>query len=275
MSRKEKLLLDLNLSNQRGIEIGPLDKPMILKNESNIIYVDYSNTQLLQKKYSNDNSVDINKIQDIDIILSEKSLIDCFDPESIDYALASHVIEHIPDFIGLLKDVFRILHIGGVICLAVPDHRYTFDVFRRQTYFEDLEYAYERKATRPSLEQVLDHAKNVVEFDLGLAWTNYQQALKSAKLKHPPSNVPILINRYKAGEYLDVHCWIFTPRSFLQLSKEIFEQFSMPMGLRRFITTQPMSNEFFIQFEKLSGFQHWNTHWPKDIPCNQNYSFKN
>ena len=265
LDRKESLLFELDLPNLQGVEIGPLDKPIVLRNESNIQYADHTDVKSLRKKYSSDKSVNVDMIPDIDIVLSRKMLVDYLGQGSVDYVVASHVIEHAPDFVRFIEDAYNVLRVGGVLCLAIPDHRYTFDVFRRPTFFEDVAVAYDTRATRPSLDQILDHAKNVVEFDLGLAWQDYRHALQLARLKHPRSNIPHLMEKYKTGEYLDAHCWIFTPWSFLELTKKVCEQYKLPMSLRRFIPTQPMKNEFFVQLEKSSSFQEWESRWSKDV----------
>ena len=257
------LLLGLNLPNLRGVEIGPLDKPIVSRGESSIFYADHADTDSLWKKYSNDPSVNVDAIPDIDIVLSGKTLADHLGCGSVDYIVASHAIEHAPDFVAFLKDAHDVLKVQGVLCLAVPDHRYTFDVFRRPSFLEDVEAAQESRATRPSLDQVLDHAKNVVDFDLGLAWKDYRRALQSARLKHPRSNIPRLVEKHQSGEYMDVHCWVFTPWSFLGLTKKVCEQYDLPMGLRRFVPTRPMKNEFLVQLEKLPDFQDWDERWPE------------
>ena len=273
LSRKEKILFGLNLSNLMGVEIGPLDKPIVLRSESNILYADHADVEALRKKYSSDKSVNIDLIPDIDIVLSEKMLVDYIDRGSVDYIVASHVIEHAPDFVRFLKDAYDVLRIGGKLCLAIPDYRFTFDVFRRPTFLEDVVIAYDSRAIRPSLDQMLDHAKNVVELDLELAWDDYHRALQTTRLKHPRSNIPRLVEKYKSGEYLDAHCWIFSPWSFLKLVKEVCEHYKLPMGLCQFVPTCPMRNEFFVQLEKLPDFREWDSKWSKVILDIQNNEF--
>lgn len=260
-NRKEDLLHGLDLRKLSGVEIGPLNRPIVVVSESSVRYADHADTESLRTKYSADPSVDVNAIPDIDIVLSGNNLAGRVGVESLDYVVASHVVEHAPDFVGFLGDLHATLRVGGVLCLAVPDHRYTFDAFRRPTFFEDVEAAHVARARRPSLDQVIDHVKNIVEFDLRLAWSDYRRALEAARLKHPRSNIPRLIEKHRSGEYMDVHCWIFTPWTFLRLTKEVCERYHLAMGLRRFVPTHRMRLEFFVQLEKLPSFEGWAARW--------------
>ena len=52
---------------------------------------------------------------------------------SMDFVIANHMIEHCEDPIGTLKNMLRVLKPGGVIYMAVPDCRFTFDRNRERT----------------------------------------------------------------------------------------------------------------------------------------------
>lgn len=264
-SRKEDLLYGLVLPSLTGVEIGPLDKPIILRSESKILYADHADTESLRKKYANDTSVNADAIPGIDIILAGNNLAASAGHDSLDYIVASHVIEHTPDFIGFLLDCVHALREGGVLCLAVPDCRYTFDVFRRHTFLEDVEIAHTSVATRPSLDQVIDHAKNIVDLDQGLAWENRPLALQKARLKHLRSNIPRLIEMHQSGQYMDVHCWVFTPGAFLRLTNKVCLKYKIPLGIRRFVSTRYMKNEFLVQLVKLSDDRDIAASWPDNL----------
>lgn len=47
-----------------------------------------------------------------------------------DFVIANHFIEHCQNPILALQNLFRVLKAGGVLYLAVPDKRFTFDVER-------------------------------------------------------------------------------------------------------------------------------------------------
>src|SRR4051812_48618247 len=47
--RRERALRDIDISTLRGVEVGPLDRPLVSKNEGEIYYVDYASTAELKK----------------------------------------------------------------------------------------------------------------------------------------------------------------------------------------------------------------------------------
>jgi predicted SAM-dependent methyltransferase len=57
---------------------------------------------------------------------------------ALDFFIANHVIEHCQDPIGTLRHFARCLKSGGVVFLAVPEMRKTFDIHRTETTIEHL-----------------------------------------------------------------------------------------------------------------------------------------
>ena len=57
---------------------------------------------------------------------------------SVDYVLSSHVIEHIYDVIGTLKEWWRVMKLGGYLFNVVPHKERTFDKDRNRTTVEEL-----------------------------------------------------------------------------------------------------------------------------------------
>ncbi len=58
--------------------------------------------------------------------------------DSLDFVISAHVIEHLEDPIGSIRNAIRVLKPSGVHLLAVPDLRYTFDRHRKPTALEHL-----------------------------------------------------------------------------------------------------------------------------------------
>lgn len=265
LNRKETILSSINISQGRGIEIGPLDNPLVSRVESKILYADHADQKTLQLKYQNNSRVDPKKIPAIDLVLSEQvNLQTCVNPESIDYIVASHVIEHVPNLVAFLKQTNSVLRDGGHLCLAVPDKRYTFDVFRRITFPDDVFDAEFQDRTRPSLDQVVDHHKNKVNFDRKNAWDNYHaEVINSLSRNYDRKGIENLIQRHMEGEYLDVHCWVFTPNSFMNLIPIILKKYEIPFIPSIFRKTEFGRNEFIVQLKKCSNQPNYINSWER------------
>lgn len=60
------------------------------------------------------------------------------DDQSQDFVIASHVLEHLAEPLGLLRDIERVLRPGGNLLILLPDRRRTFDREREPTSFQHL-----------------------------------------------------------------------------------------------------------------------------------------
>ncbi|MCB1037571.1 MAG: methyltransferase domain-containing protein, partial [Acidobacteria bacterium] len=61
-----------------------------------------------------------------------------FDDDSLHFVIACHLLEHCEDPLGALGHWLRVLKREGILFLAVPDRRFTFDRRRPNTTFEHL-----------------------------------------------------------------------------------------------------------------------------------------
>ena len=171
MTRNEKLLFSIDPATQSGIEIGPLDKPVVTRDIGPIRYVDYLSTKELQARYADDPSVDTDRIMQVDYVLGSNTLAQAIgDMAPVDYVVASHIIEHTPDMIGWMKEIHAILRPGGVLSLAIPDKRYTFDFARSVTRPADVIEAYLHGYRKPSIRQIFDFVSSAVKVDAAQAW---------------------------------------------------------------------------------------------------------
>jgi SAM-dependent methyltransferase len=114
MGRIENLRSGLELGRMTGIEIGPLLKPVITKNEGDIIYVDHVDTEALKAKYADDPNVDTRKIVSVDAVWGSQTLLQAVG-RRVDYVIASHVAEHVPDLVGWLGEIGEVLRPGGTL----------------------------------------------------------------------------------------------------------------------------------------------------------------
>jgi SAM-dependent methyltransferase len=115
-----------------GLEIGALDKPLRLPRGANARYVDHLDEAGLRRHYQ---ELDGLPLVHVDIVDDGETLATVPDG-SVDFIIANHFMEHTQDPIGALQQQLRVLREGGVMYLAIPDKRRTFDRPRPVTPLE-------------------------------------------------------------------------------------------------------------------------------------------
>jgi SAM-dependent methyltransferase len=190
-----------------GMEIGALDNPFLDKMNFFVSYVDHDTREKLLIKYKGtgwDEIFDQAQVVETDIVWQPgNSLRECANGQLFDYAIACHVMEHVANPIRWLNDIGECLRPGGRINLALPDMRRTFDHCRKLSTPADMIEAFERDFDRPRFRAVFDHIATVAnpptvpDYRADLL----RQALAVARIA-------------ESGEYVDVHCHVWTPESF-------------------------------------------------------------
>jgi SAM-dependent methyltransferase len=111
----------------RGIEIGALWRKFPVPRSANVYYVDRLPDEELHQHYSEVSQPVVNP----DVVADATQLP--FSPSSLDFLIASHVLEHLPFPLAALRHWYDVLRPGGVLLLKIPDKRYTFDARRERT----------------------------------------------------------------------------------------------------------------------------------------------
>lgn len=244
MDRRTKLLAGIDVSHATGVEIGALCRPFVTRQDGRVYYVDHASTSTLRDKFQNDPDVDVNALVDVDVVWGDEPL-DHAIPERVDYVIASHVVEHVPDLISWLEELASILRTGGEIRLIIPDRRFTFDYLRDETQLSDVVYARMMNARVPLPHIVLDYVMNAVKLDGAAAWRG---EISAGNLEHHHTLQHAINCAVQAqnGVYHDVHCWVFTPQSFSMLMIEMARSELAVFECTRFFDTAPMTIEFFV-----------------------------
>lgn len=123
----------------QGIEIGALHMPLGVPRSAKVKYVDRLSVEDLRKHYPELNDKQLVKV---DIVADGETLEGVRDSTQ-DFVIANHFIEHCQNPIGALLNMFRVLKPGGVLYLAIPDKRNSFDQDRPVTPLEHLFRDYE------------------------------------------------------------------------------------------------------------------------------------
>lgn len=250
LDRRVEILSMVGPACQRGLEIGPLDKPIVRASDGDISYVDHQPTNLLREKFLADPDIDCDNIVDVHHVWGDDTLSKAVGAvDRFDYVIASHVIEHVPDLLGWLKEVTAVLKPGGVLSLAVPDKRFTFDLLREPSTRRDVLDAYLQQARRPSVQDVSEHYLKSVFVDPIEAWAG---TLDVAHLQRciGEDDASGVIKIAEDGGYVDVHVWVFTADTFIELIRYFIELNLLALEVARFVPTQPDSLEFFVTLRK-------------------------
>ncbi len=236
-----------DLAQARGLEIGPRNAPLIPKSAGPVLYADYADTETVRANLHG-TDIDPATVLDIDIVTGGGPLAPVM-PHRVDYAVASHVAEHVPDLLGWLADLHGVLAPNGTLGLAIPDRRFTFDRFRAESTIAEAVEAYLCKYTRPSLRQVFDSAWQAVEIGVDQAWRD-DIPDRAAQLPRLTLAFDLVRRLHDNGAYNDAHCWVFTPASFLELIGQAARLELLPYTLHGFYPTELNGYEFYAVFRR-------------------------
>jgi SAM-dependent methyltransferase len=109
-----------------GIEIGALHQPLVVPRAARVTYVDRMRVAELRQQYPE--LVDAPLVE-TEIVDDGETLVTIADATQ-DFVIANHFIEHCENPLLTFQNLFRVLKPGGVVFMAVPDKRFTFDVDR-------------------------------------------------------------------------------------------------------------------------------------------------
>src|SRR3712207_913163 len=117
-----------------GIEIGALNSPLEVPRTARVKYVDRMSTPDLRKQYP-----ELAELELVDAdIIDDGERLDSIPDSTQDFVIANHFIEHCQNPLLALSNMLRVLKEGGLLYLAVPDKRFTFDVDRPVTPLEHI-----------------------------------------------------------------------------------------------------------------------------------------
>ncbi len=218
IDRRQMLLRSIDPAASIGLELGPLTSPVVTRDLGRVHYLDHVDTDALRARYASHDGFDVDAIVPIDHVLDPhhgdgtiRSAVG--DAAPFDYVVASHVVEHVPDPVAWFADICSVLRGGGVLALAVPDHRRCFDALRSPTVVAEVVHAHLVGATVPTPRQVYDHYSSAVAWHGHIAW-NEEPPFAELVPVHSEEEALERAVVACAGEYEDVHCWVFTPESF-------------------------------------------------------------
>ncbi len=251
------LLAPLNMEGT-GLEVAPYFNPAIDADKYDVRYTDYISTkEILSKAKDNPGAVG-KKIPHINFVWKPgKALSECVNENiKFDYALASHVIEHVPNTIGWLNHILETMKNGALLALAVPDRRRTMDYYRRETTLAELIGNWVNNPAIPTPTQVFDFLSQSF-YDNRTEENNFQMLdvknIPFEKIDRHYSDEQALsfaAMTYNDNHYLDVHCTVWTPDTFVEVFNRVVDLDIMNVKLSTPIVAHDR-DEFIIHMEKL------------------------
>lgn len=248
--RQARLLSRIDPARQTGLEIGALAQPIVPPGAGDIRYVDHAPTAALKAKYATDPAVNPDDLVEVTYVWGHETLAELLgDDAPVDYVIASHVIEHVPNLIGWLREIHAVLKPGGVLSLAIPDKRQCFDYDRPLTAIADLIDADVRNLRQPSVRAIYDYLASVVTYRNQITWTGSPAPADLSPMYTPQYAYETAQRVAASGEYYDVHCWVFTPDHFLWVLQELMELGLCDFAIADFHPT--VGNEFLVSLTAL------------------------
>ncbi len=218
MNRRENALQHIS-KNGPGLEIGPSINPLAPKKDGyNVHIIDHASREQLLDKYKNHN-VKLENIEEVDFVWRGESYAELTGRKNYyEWIIASHLIEHVPDLIGFLKDCEGVLKEDGVISLVIPDKRYCFDHFRPVTGISKIIDSHLSKNKSHTPGTILEQILNAVSKDGKISWD--RENFGKYNLCNPLSAAQEALQSSDTG--FRGHAWVFVPHSFRLIIHDLF-----------------------------------------------------
>lgn len=244
--RSQKILAGLDLSG-KGLEVGAGHNPIVTRADGyDIDTLDHTDQQSLIAKFAA-HGWDTSRVQPVDYVWSGQRYFDLVKGKPFDWILASHVIEHVPDLIGFINQCSEILNATGILSLAIPDRRFTFDYYRPASGIGPIIDAHVLRRTISSPGSAVENLRNACTMNGAICWD--RSAVGVPNFMHPPqAATDAYAEIVNNNTYNDCHAWVFTPSSFRLVMLDLFELGFI--NLREHSFQGSLGHEFFCQLSK-------------------------
>ena len=118
----------------KGLEIGALHNPLKVPPGVQVQYLDRMTVEELRVQYPELRS---EKLAVVDIV-DDGEKLSKIQNATQDFVIANHFLEHCQNPLLAIENMLRVVKAGGILFLAIPDKRYTFDINRPITPYEHL-----------------------------------------------------------------------------------------------------------------------------------------
>jgi predicted SAM-dependent methyltransferase len=235
-----------------GLEIGPSHNPLAPKrNGFNVHILDHATAAELREKYQG-HGLNLDNIEEVDFVWQGEPFQELIGKSSCyDWVIASHVIEHVPDLVSYLQQCEALLKPDGILSLVIPDKRFCFDYFSSTTSTGNVLDAHAEKRVKPSHGQIFDYFSNACTRNGSITWVSDELGGADHILYSAIDANALWRKSFTTTEYIDVHCWRFTPSSFRLLMQDL--QYLGLINLEIKVEFDTTGCEFYVSLGKVVG----------------------
>jgi hypothetical protein len=247
ISNRTELIKYIDTNKLKCLEIGPFDCPNLKGGK--VKYFDVLDQDSLKKRALKLNRK--GKVPYIDYVNNKGDLriID----EKFDLVLSCHSIEHQLNFIQHLRDVSELLNDNGYYVIILPDKRYCFDHFIKESTIADIICQYTNKPKLHSIKSVIEHRALTCHNNSNRHWNNdHGKQTYFSNTNSIMNAIKEYQNSISNNQYLDVHSLQFTPDSFKNIINLLNQLNYIDLVIDNFYNTIKNSCEFFVILKKLS-----------------------
>ena len=202
----------------QGLEIGPLHQPLAIPRHAKARYVDRMQREELRREYPELAEWNLTPVDVVD----DGETLATIAPESQDFIVANHFLEHCENPIGTIETHLSKLKPGGILFYAVPDKRYTFDFRRPVTPLEHMVADYEQGPERSRAEHFEEWARLVVDEE--------SPSVGTAEQARSEEWVAAKARELEESAY-SIHMHVWTQAEFLELILDCRRRFEESFDL--------------------------------------------
>ena len=243
--RLARLTHDAPLPRARVLEFGPAENPTTLPDGYRIEYVDHC----MRPEGWDESWASVDHVW----TGGGSFAAVCGPYKTYDFAIAAQVAQYVPNLLGWFKGIFDVLDVGGVLNLSLPDYRFTFDCGRAVSSVAEAVEAYLLDFSRPSLRQLFDHTYGARGLYPGQRWNDDVLPEAVPRLSGDTS-LEFAFEQCRdvvaSRRYVQCHCWVFSPISFLSLIEEASRLALFPFVVNQFCSTEPGGFEFYVSLRR-------------------------
>jgi SAM-dependent methyltransferase len=195
-----------------GLEVGALQRKLKVSPECRVTYVDRISLEELIQHYPEMAQFDLQRPD----IIDNGETLDTILPGSQDFVIANHFLEHCQDPIQTVENFLRVLKDEGVLYMAIPDKRYTFDNSRQLTPYAALRDT-RQCGRRADIE------------DLYGEWVR--------EVQHAPDHTAAELSMQLLSQQYSIHFNVWTLDTLLNFLFRSREDFELPFDITAVVST--------------------------------------